>query len=84
MLDEIGHDRWFVRRDADAAPQALIERFGGGYRLTLRSLVETEQRPLGVFTSAEQAETAWWRHLDRERGQRRGSTSARARRLGED
>ncbi|KQO82928.1 MULTISPECIES: hypothetical protein [unclassified Frigoribacterium] len=84
MLDPLGERRWVVRREDGSAPLALVERFGGGYRLTRWSIVEREQRPLGVFTSAEQAETAWWRHLDRDHGHRSGSTSARARRLGED
>ncbi|GAA0961290.1 hypothetical protein FFA01_02810 [Frigoribacterium faeni] len=83
MLDATGDRRWLVRPAEDAPPEALIEQFGGGYRLSRWSLVESEQEPLGVYTSAEGAETAWWRHLDRERGQRSGSTSARARLLGD-
>ena len=38
----------------------------------------------GVHTSAELAETAWWRHLDRGRGQHAASTSESRRRLGDD
>lgn len=64
MLDEVAPGRWFVRRDADAAPEALVERFGTGYRLTAWSLDAAEGESLGVHTAPHLAETAWWRHLD--------------------
>jgi hypothetical protein len=64
VLDEIKPGSWFVRAFDGARPEALVEEFGRGYRLTRWSLVERERTPLGVFTSPRQAETAWWRHRD--------------------
>ena len=64
MLDETADGRWFVRRAPDAAPEALVERFGTGYRLTAWSLDAGEAESLGVHTAAHLAETAWWRHRD--------------------
>jgi len=84
VLDRASDDRWFVRRDPDGAALAVVEAFGTGWRLRRWSFVESEQEALGVYTSAELAETAWWRHLDRGRGQHTVSTSETRRRLGED
>jgi hypothetical protein len=84
MLDRASDDRWFVRSTADGPAQAIVEVFGNGWRLRRWSFIEAEQEALGVYTSAELAETAWWRHLDRGRGQRTASASESARRLGED
>lgn len=84
MLDRASDDRWFVRSSPDGAVQAVVEAFGNGWRLRRWSFVESEQDALGVYTSAELAETAWWRHLDQGRGQRTASTSESRRRLGED
>jgi hypothetical protein len=64
MLDETGPDSWMVRARDDSPPEALVEGFARGYKLTSWSLVEAERKSLGVYTSKEQAETAWWRHLD--------------------
>ena len=77
MLDETTPDRWTVRTDAEGAPEAVIERFGGGYRLSRWSPTDAEPARLGVYTSVDLAETAWWRLVDRERGQGRGTMSAR-------
>ena len=84
MLDRASDDRWFVRRTPDGEVLAVVEAFGNGWRLRRWSFVESEQEALGVFTSAELAETAWWRHLDQGRGQRTVSSSESRRRLGED
>lgn len=64
MLDETGPDSWLVRERDDSPPEALVETFARGYKLTSWSLVEAERTALGVFTSKELAETAWWRHRD--------------------
>lgn len=64
MLDETGPDTWLVRARDDAQPEALVESFARGYKLTSWSLVEDERVALGVYTSAAHAETAWWRHRD--------------------
>ncbi|ARC56834.1 hypothetical protein AS850_07060 [Frondihabitans sp. 762G35] len=64
MLDESGPDSWLVRRHDSSPPEALVEAFARGYKLTAWSLVESERHPLGVYTSKELAETAWWRHRD--------------------
>ncbi|NRD26052.1 hypothetical protein [Frigoribacterium sp. VKM Ac-2836] len=77
MLDETVSDRWTVRAHPEAAPEAVIERFGGGYRLSRWSPTDDEPVRLGVFTSPELAETAWWRSVDRERNQGRRTMSAR-------
>lgn len=66
MLEQTSPDTWLVRRGLDSAPEATVTSFGGGYRLLRWSLLEAEQSPLGVYTSAELAETAWWRHVDGE------------------
>ncbi|MBF4577415.1 hypothetical protein [Frondihabitans sp. VKM Ac-2883] len=64
MLDETGPGSWLVRAHDDSPPEALVEEFASGYRLTSWSLTESDQENLGVYTSAAHAETAWWRHLD--------------------
>ncbi|GAA4264663.1 hypothetical protein [Frondihabitans peucedani] len=64
MLDETGPETWLVRARDDAPPEALVEGFARGFRLTSWSLVEAERRSLGVYTSAHHAEEAWWRHRD--------------------
>jgi hypothetical protein len=77
MLDETAPDRWTVRTDPEGAPEALIERFAGGYRLSRWTASDVEPSRLGVYTSVEGAETAWWRLVDREHGQGRRTMSAR-------
>jgi hypothetical protein len=77
MLDENVPDRWTVRADPEAAPEAVVERFGGGYRLSRWSPTDAEPARLGVYTSPELAETAWWRFVDREQGQGRRTMSTR-------
>jgi hypothetical protein len=66
VLDEAGPRTWLVRRDDDAPIEAVVEAFARGYKLSSWSLIESERVALGVYTSKEQAETAWWRHLDRD------------------
>lgn len=83
MLDRADDDRWLVRADDDAPPEALVEPFAGGWRLTRWSADDGPDQALGVYTSAELAEAAWWRHLDRDRGQRTASESEAVRRLGD-
>lgn len=46
------------------APEAFVERFSRGYKLSSWSLVEAERRDLGVYMSKELAETAWWRRRE--------------------
>ncbi|GAA4683624.1 hypothetical protein [Frondihabitans cladoniiphilus] len=65
MLDETGPDTWLVRAAPEAPPEAVVEAFSRGYRLSSWSLVEAERQSLGVFMTPGLAETAWWRHLDR-------------------
>jgi hypothetical protein len=84
MLDRASDDTLFVRSAPDGPAEAVVQAFGSGWRLRRWSHVEAEQESLGVYTSAELAETAWWRHLDDGRGQRTASTSQSRRRLGED
>lgn len=64
MLDETGPKTWLVRARDDSPPEALVEAFARGFKLTSWSLVESERRGLGVYTSAHHAEEAWWRHRD--------------------
>ncbi|BDZ50563.1 hypothetical protein GCM10025867_28040 [Frondihabitans sucicola] len=64
MLDETGPLTWLVRASDDSPPEALVEAFARGFKLTSWSLIESERRNLGVYTSAHHAETAWWRHRD--------------------
>lgn len=64
MLDEIRTGAWLVRADDDSPPEALVEQFSQGCKLSSWSLVESERRDLGVYMSKELAETAWWRSLD--------------------
>ncbi|MFZ7088740.1 hypothetical protein [Curtobacterium sp. RRHDQ10] len=66
MIEPVDDTTWFVRRDAESSPVAIIDRFGGGYRLRRFSLVESRRTHHGVHTSAELAEAAWWR-LSRKR-----------------
>lgn len=77
MLDETVSDRWTVRAHPEGAPEAIVERFGGGYRLSRWSPTDDEPVRLGVYTSPELAETAWWRLIDREQNQGRRTMSAR-------
>jgi hypothetical protein len=55
---------WLVKRSDESSPEAIIDRFGGGYRLRRFSLVESRRTAHGVFTGLELAETAWWRLRD--------------------
>lgn len=75
MLDEVADGRWFVRSRPDRPVEAVVERFGSGWRLTSWSLDEAERIALGVHTAPHLAETAWWRHVD-------GEASATSRRTG--
>lgn len=84
MLDRASVDRLFVRSGPDGPAEAVVEAFGSGWRLRRWSLDAVEQESLGVYTSAELAETAWWRHLDQGQGHRTESASEMRRRLGED
>ncbi|MDM7885240.1 MULTISPECIES: hypothetical protein [Curtobacterium] len=68
MLDPVDDRTWYVRRDAEASPEAIVDRFGGGYRLRAFSLTESRRTQHGVYTGPELAETAWWRLRDRPRG----------------
>lgn len=83
MLDRADDDRLLVRASPEAPPEAVVERFGGGWRLTRWSVDGGGDESLGVYTAAELAEAAWWRHLDRDRGQRTATRSEAARRLGD-
>ncbi|ROS62429.1 hypothetical protein EDF38_1540 [Frigoribacterium sp. PhB160] len=84
MLDRADDTRWIVRAAPDAPAEAVVEAFGSGFRLESWALDADERETLGVHTSPDQAETAWWRHLDRDRGQRTETGDAdTARRLGE-
>lgn len=67
MLDETGPQSWLVRATDDSPPEAIVEGFARGFKLTSWSLIEAERRSLGVYTSARHAETAWWRHRDHAR-----------------
>ncbi|RKR74218.1 hypothetical protein [Frondihabitans australicus] len=64
MLDETRPGAWLVRAGAGEPPEAFVERFTRGYKLSSWSLVESERRDLGVYMSAELAETAWWRRRE--------------------
>lgn len=55
---------WLIRAAADEPPEGVVERFTRGFKLSSWSLVEAEQRDLGVYMSKELAETAWWRRRD--------------------
>ncbi|KQO64818.1 hypothetical protein [Curtobacterium sp. Leaf261] len=61
MIETVDDTTWFVKRSADASPEAIIDRFGGGFRLRRFSLAESRRTQHGVFVSADAAETAWWR-----------------------
>ena len=67
MIDPVDDRTWLVRRDAESSPEAIIDRFGGGYRLRRFSLAEAGRSEHGVYTGPELAETAWWRLRDRRR-----------------
>jgi len=65
VIEPVDDDRtWYVKRDADSSPEAIIDRFGGGYRLRRFSLHESRRTQYGVYTGREIAETAWWRLRD--------------------
>lgn len=64
MLDETRPGAWLVRPEGDEPPEAFVERFSRGYKLSSWSLVEAERRDLGVYMSKELAETAWWRRRE--------------------
>ncbi len=64
MLDETRPGAWLVRHDAEAPPEAFVDRFTRGYKLSSWSLIESERHDLGVYMSKELAETAWWRRRE--------------------
>lgn len=64
MLDQTSPESWLVRAGEGSPPEAIVDAFARGFRLTSWSLVESERIGLGVYLSADLAETAWWRHLD--------------------
>jgi hypothetical protein len=68
VIEPVDDRTWYVKRDAESSPEAIIDRFGGGYRLRRFSLTESRRTQHGVYTGVELAETAWWRLLDRPRG----------------
>jgi hypothetical protein len=65
VLEPVDGRTWLVKRDAEASPEAIIDRFGGGYRLRRFDLLESRRTQHGVYTGLEIAETAWWRLRDR-------------------
>ncbi|MBF4581374.1 hypothetical protein ITJ54_01685 [Curtobacterium sp. VKM Ac-2865] len=67
MIVEVDDRTWLVKRDESSSPEAMIDRFGGGYRLRRFSLVESRRTAHGVYTGLELAETAWWRLRDNRR-----------------
>lgn len=68
MIEPVDDRTWLVKRGPEASPEAVIDRFGGGYRLRRFSLTESRRTPHGVYTGLDLAETAWWRLQDRPRG----------------
>lgn len=66
MLDEVADGRFFVRAGPHEPVEAVVERFGSGWRLSSWSLDEASRVALGVHTAVHLAETAWWRHVDGE------------------
>ncbi|MBT2503163.1 hypothetical protein [Curtobacterium sp. ISL-83] len=67
MIEPVDDRTWVVKRDVDSSPEAIIDRFGGGYRLRRFSLTESRRTQHGVYTGLEIAETAWWRLRDPDR-----------------
>ena len=67
MIEPVDDRTWFVKASADEPPQAIIDRFGGGYRLRRFSLTESRRTQHGVYTGLDIAETAWWRLRDTRR-----------------
>ena len=67
MIEPVDDRTWFVKAGPDEPPQAIIDRFGGGYRLRRFSLTESRRTPHGVYTGLDLAETAWWRLRDTRR-----------------
>ncbi|PZE28754.1 MULTISPECIES: hypothetical protein [unclassified Curtobacterium] len=61
MIEPVDERTWFVKREPDASPEAIIDRFGGGYRLRRFSLTEARRTAHGVYTGLDIAEAAWWR-----------------------
>ncbi|MDM7890245.1 hypothetical protein [Curtobacterium caseinilyticum] len=68
MIEPVDDRTWLVRRTPESSPEAIIDRFGGGYRLRRFSLTESRRTQHGVYTGLDLAETAWWRLQDRPRG----------------
>ncbi|WP_066519048.1 hypothetical protein [Curtobacterium ammoniigenes] len=71
MIDPVDDRTWFVKRSVDDRPEAIIDRFGGGYRLRRFSLIESHRTAHGVYTGPELAETAWWRLQEHRRAGRK-------------
>ncbi|PZF59733.1 hypothetical protein DEJ23_01565 [Curtobacterium sp. MCSS17_008] len=67
VIEPVDDRTWLVKRAPESSPEAIIDRFGGGYRLRRFSLTESRRTPHGVYTGLELAETAWWRLQDRPR-----------------
>ncbi|WP_439688482.1 hypothetical protein ACRQ4C_09365 [Curtobacterium sp. SP.BCp] len=70
MIEPVDDRTWLVKRDAESSPEAIIDRFAGGYRLRRFSLTESRRTQHGVFMGPELAETAWWRLRDHRRDHR--------------
>jgi hypothetical protein len=67
VLEQLDDRTWLVKRDAESSPEAIIDRFGGGYRLRRFDLRESRRTQHGVYTGLDIAETAWWRIRDQRR-----------------
>jgi hypothetical protein len=65
VLQQIDESTWHVKRDHQTSPEAIIDRFGGGYRLRRFDLRESRRTAHGVYTGLDIAETAWWRLRER-------------------
>jgi hypothetical protein len=67
VLEPVDDRTWFVKRTAESSPEAIVDRFGGGYRLRKFDLLESRRTQHGVYTGPDLAETAWWRLRDHRR-----------------
>ncbi|WP_420364688.1 hypothetical protein AAEP80_12745 [Curtobacterium sp. L3-7] len=64
MIVAVDDRTWLVKRTVESSPEAIIDRFGGGYRLRRFSLTESRRTAHGVYLGVDLAETAWWRLRD--------------------
>jgi hypothetical protein len=67
VIEQVDDGTWWVKRTAESRPEAIIDRFGGGYRLRRFDLFESRRTQHGVYTGLDIAETAWWRLRDTRR-----------------